>query len=155
MLTDNRWQREQELMRSVFPEFTPFQEHDGFGFKGCLRGKTTGARYHVTLKADRKTYPQLPPCVHMNPRLGLCWIGFERGRKLCMEREWRPARSTFANTLLAVVRYVHEFDGTPQPVNPGESLFGANFAGAAGPFERGADRHFGRGARGLWTPGRS
>lgn len=30
-----------------------------------------------------------------------------------MEREWRPARSTFANTLLALIKYLGEHD--PQP----------------------------------------
>lgn len=45
----------------------------------------------------------------MNPRIGIHWIG-GMDRRLCMEREWRPARSTFANTLLAVIRYVDQHD---------------------------------------------
>jgi hypothetical protein len=126
MLTDSRWQREQELMQSVFPEFTPFNDSGGFGFKGHLRGERSGTRYRVILKADEKTYPQSPPNVLMDPQLGMCWIGLERGRKLCMEREWRPARSTFANTLLAVIRYVHEFDSEPQAIPTPGRVLGAN-----------------------------
>jgi hypothetical protein len=126
MLTDSRWQREQELMQSVFPEFTSFTDGDGFGFKGCLRGEKSGTRYRVILKADQKTYPQYPPNVLIDPQLGMCWIGLAQGRKLCMEREWRPARSTFANTVLAVIRYVHEFDGEPQGISPSGCLFRAN-----------------------------
>lgn len=115
MLTENRWQKEQELMRSVFPEFIPFSENDGFGFAGCLKGHKSGIVYHVTIEAAHTTYPQCPPSVFMEPRIGTCWIGTEGHRKLCMDREWRPARSTFANTLLAVIRYLDEFDREPGP----------------------------------------
>jgi carbon-monoxide dehydrogenase catalytic subunit len=38
MLTDIRWEKEQELMRSVFPEFTPFINGRRFGFEGRIKG---------------------------------------------------------------------------------------------------------------------
>jgi len=113
MLTETRWQKEQELMRSVFPEFTPFTKSSRFGFEGDLKGPKSGSVYHVILEADQEAYPQCPPNVFMDPRIGMCWIGTEDRRKLCMQKEWRPGRSTFANTLLAVIRYLDEFD--PQP----------------------------------------
>jgi len=89
MLTEARWQKEQELMRSAFPEFAPFMQNSKFGFEGHLKS------------------------VFMNPRLGMCWIGADDRRRLCMQKEWRPARSTFANTLLGVIRFLDEFDPAP------------------------------------------
>ena len=118
MLTESRWQKEQELMRSVFPEFLPFTGKDGFGFDGWLRGGRSGTRYRVVLRAHQKTYPQVPPGVFMDPHIGACWIRTEDGKRLCMDRNWQPARSTFANTLLAVIRYLHEFDSNPEPGVP-------------------------------------
>jgi hypothetical protein len=110
MLTETRWRKEQELMRSVFPEFAPFHGVKAFGFEGYLRGHRSGNRYHIILQSDETAYPQCPPSVFMNPRIGMYWIGAEDRRQLCMQKEWRPARSTFANTLLGVIRYVDEFD---------------------------------------------
>lgn len=110
MLTEPRWLKEQELMRSVFPEFTPFRKPKGFGFEGYLKGHKSGHRYHIRLQADQTTYPQCPPAVFMHPRIGMYWIGAQNRRQLCMQKEWRPARSTFANTLLGVIRYLDEFD---------------------------------------------
>ncbi len=111
MLTDLRWRKEQELMRSVFPQFKPFTKRADFGFEGRLRGPKTGQVYNVLLKADQKTYPQLPPIVCMNPRIGNHWIDRNRRRALCVMRDWQSARSTFANTLLAVLRFLAEHDG--------------------------------------------
>ena len=113
MLTETRWQKEQELMHSTFPEFTPFTKSERFGFEGYLKGSKSGNPYRVTLEADQKSYPQCPPSVFMNPRIGMFWIGAEDRRRLCMQKEWRPARSTFANTLLAVIRFLDEFDPDP------------------------------------------
>jgi ubiquitin-protein ligase len=113
MLTETRWQKEQELMRSAFPDFLPFVENNRFGFEGYLRGSRSGNIYHVVLEGDEKAYPQCPPSVFMNPRLGLYWIGADDRRRLCMQKEWRPARSTFANTLLGVIRFLDEFDPAP------------------------------------------
>jgi len=113
MLTEARWQKEKELMQSVFPEFTPFTRVNGFGFEGYLKGSKSGCLYHITLEADQAAYPQCPPGVLMNPRIGNAWIGATDRRRLCVDREWRPARSTFANTLLAVIRYLDEFDPEP------------------------------------------
>jgi hypothetical protein len=112
MLTEIRWEKEQELMRSVFPEFQPFRREAGFGFSGRLRGQKSGRTYRIVLEAAEASYPQIAPRVRMYPRLGIHWIG-DRERRLCMEREWRPARSTFANTLLAVIRYIDEHDEEP------------------------------------------
>lgn len=113
MLTETRWQKEQELMHSAFPEFTRFTKSDRFGFEGYLKGSRSGDLYHVILEADQENYPQCPPSVFMDPRIGLYWIGAGDRRKLCIEKEWRPARSTFANTLLAVIRFLDEFDPEP------------------------------------------
>jgi ubiquitin-protein ligase len=113
MLTELRWQKEQELMRSVFPEFRPFARGTSFGFEGYLKGARSGQVYGVTLAADQTTYPQAPPTVGMQPRIGIHWFGEGERRRLCMDREWRPARSTFANTLLALIRYIDEQDPRP------------------------------------------
>ena len=110
MLTEARWQKEQELMRGVFPNFQPFTDGATFGFRGALRGPQSGLCYRVVLQAGTETYPQYPPEVYMHPRIGVCWIGPGEDRRLCMEKEWQPARSTFANTLLAVIRYLDEND---------------------------------------------
>jgi ubiquitin-protein ligase len=115
MLTETRWSKEQELMQSVFPEFTPFLRDGVFGFEGCLKGRRSGLVYRVVLEADQAGYPQYPPSVSMNPRIGSFWIGAPDRRRLCMDRQWRPAKSTFANTLLAVIRYLDEFDPEPHP----------------------------------------
>ena len=117
MLTEVRWQREQELMQSVFPGFKPFARGAHFGFEGYLRGARSGRCYQLVLEADHQAYPQSPPSVRMNPRIGIHWIG-DRDRRLCMEREWRPARSTFANTMLAVIRYLDEHDPEPGSAEP-------------------------------------
>jgi len=113
MLTEDRWQKEQELMRSTFPEFAPFMQNSKFGFEGQLKGSKSGQIYRVVLEAEQKAYPQCPPSVFMNPRLGMYWIGADDRRRLCMQKEWRPARSTFANTLLGVIRFLDEFDPAP------------------------------------------
>jgi ubiquitin-protein ligase len=111
MLTDVRWQKEQELMQDVFPQFKPFAEHASFGFEGYLKGPRSGRLYRVVLEADRTTYPQCPPNVRMKPKIGDHWIENRGRRALCVMRSWQPARSTFANTLLAVIRYLDEHDG--------------------------------------------
>ncbi|HUB34186.1 MAG TPA: hypothetical protein VMA31_14190 [Bryobacteraceae bacterium] len=113
MLTETRWQKEQELIREIFPEFRPFTSGSRFGFEGYLRGPRSGTVYRVTMEGEQSAYPQWPPRVDIEPRIGIHWIGDGDRRRLCMEREWRPARSTFANTLLAVLRYLNEED--PQP----------------------------------------
>lgn len=40
MLTVLRWQKEQELMQSVFPGFKPFVRGAVFGFHGRLKGSS-------------------------------------------------------------------------------------------------------------------
>lgn len=111
MLTEVRWQKEQELMRSVFPQFKAFLNHPDFGFEGYLKGPKSGRLYRVVLQADSASYPQSPPNVGMSPRVGEHWIDHRGRRALCMTRNWQPARSTFANTLLALVKYLGEHDG--------------------------------------------
>lgn len=75
MLTEARWQKEQELMESVFPEFRPFRRPSIFGFKGRLLGPRSGFSYRVMIEGDPAAYPQCPPSVYMHPRIGVCWIG--------------------------------------------------------------------------------
>ena len=118
MLTEARWQKERELMQSTFPEFEPFTRDASFGFEGHLKGARSGRCYRVILEAEQDKYPQVPPNVFMDPRIGVFWIGPEDHRRLCMQKEWRPARSTFANTLLGVVRFLDEFDRAPDPSPP-------------------------------------
>ena len=50
MLTDSRWQKEQELMRGTFPEFAPFMTKSRFGFEGYIRGCKSGRVYRVVLE---------------------------------------------------------------------------------------------------------
>jgi ubiquitin-protein ligase len=121
MLTEARWQEEQELMRSTFPEFAPFKQNSRFGFEGYLRGSKSGKVYRVVLEGEEKSYPQCPPSVFMNPRIGMYWLGADDRRRLCMQKEWRPARSTFANTLLGVIRFLDEFDPAPGSPPQGDS----------------------------------
>jgi hypothetical protein len=111
MLTEARWQKEQELMQSVFPQFKPFTRHTEFGFEGFLKGPRSGRLYRVILEADQATYPQWPPNVCMDPKVGDHWVEHRGSRALCVVRDWQAARSTFANTILAVVKYLHEHDG--------------------------------------------
>lgn len=111
MLTEARWQKEQQLMQSVFPQFRPFTKGSSFGFEGYVTGARSGQRYHVVLEGDETTYPQSAPNVLMTPRVGEHWVDHRSRRVLCVLREWQPARSTFANTLLAVFKYLDEHDG--------------------------------------------
>lgn len=139
MLTELRWHKERELMRSVFPQFQPYARcsvgglenqvdatfacgildlgtSPTFGFEGRLKGPKTGRVYRVVLEAEPNTYPQCPPNVYLDPMVGHCWIGVSSRRTLCVTRSWRPAQSTFANTLLVVVKYLEEHDGQPDAV---------------------------------------
>jgi ubiquitin-protein ligase len=138
MLTETRWQKEQELIATVFPEFRPFTSGFRFGFEGYLRGPRSGTIYHVIMEAERSAYPQWPPRIDIRPRIGIHWIGDGERRRLCLEREWRPARSTFANTLLAVVRYLSEHDPPP----------GGTLESEARPADGGAERNPGGD---IWT----
>ncbi len=115
MLTEPRWEKEQQLMQSVFPEFAAFTRDSRFGFQGYLKGQRSGRLYRVVLEADRSTYPQYPPDVHMDPKLGHHWYGAGEQR-LCVVRDWHAAKSTFANTLLAAIKYLHEHDGELEPI---------------------------------------
>ena len=111
MLTEVRWQKEQELMQSVFPQFKAFTQESCFGFEGRLKGQRSGRFYHVVLEGRQASYPQCAPSVRMTPSVGPYWIGEGERQKLCVIREWQPARSTFANTLLVVVKFLDENDG--------------------------------------------
>jgi len=111
MLTELRWEKEQALMRGVFPDFQAFNRDSCFGFQGCLKGKKSGRVYQVVLEAEQATYPQYAPHVRMEPNLGHYWIGEGLARRLCVTRDWQPARSTFANTLLVAIKFLEELDG--------------------------------------------
>jgi hypothetical protein len=119
MLTEDRWRREQELMRQNFPQFAPFAAPPWFGFQGHLIGSRSGRRYEVVLEGDERKYPQYKPAVYLNPQIGSHWVAPEHygwsGRphmsQLCLESlDWKPARSSFANMLLRVIKYLEEFD---------------------------------------------
>jgi hypothetical protein len=109
MLTDLRWEKEQELMRSVFPEFEPFLDARNFGFRGWLKGKNSQTLYRVIVEGSRDSYPQIPPRVKIEPPVGPNWANYPE-RVLCVAQTWLPARSTFANRLLVVIRYLDEVD---------------------------------------------
>ncbi|MFB3826710.1 MAG: hypothetical protein ACE15B_08065 [Bryobacteraceae bacterium] len=111
MLTETRWCKEQELMKSVFPQFKPYTQDSEFGFEGYLKGPRSGRMYRVLLRAEQLTYPQFPPSVCVEPRIGEHWVERRGWRALCAIRNWQPARSTFANTLLVLIRYLDEHDG--------------------------------------------
>ena len=141
MLTELRWRKERELMQDVFPQFKPYsrravtgfesevgflseweRDESGrrsvFGFEGCLKGSKTGRSYRVVMEAEPEAYPQCPPNVTIDPAVGSCWIGASDRRNLCVTRTWQPAQSTFANTLLVVIKYLEEHDGQPD-IAPG------------------------------------
>lgn len=98
-------------MQDVFPQFKPFANNHGFGFEGQLAGPRSGQLYQVRIEADETTYPQWPPNVSMAPKVGDHWVEHRGKRVLCAVRDWQPARCSFANTVLMVVRYLHEHDG--------------------------------------------
>ncbi len=110
MLTEARWRREQELMRSVFPEFQPFLLSPRFGFEGRLTGPRSQRVYRVILEGNEKTYPQYPPDIRMDPEIEHHWIRDAAKARLCVAQNWAPSRSTFANRLLVALRYLREFD---------------------------------------------
>jgi hypothetical protein len=119
MLTEDRWQMERKLMQNNFPQFVPFAEPPWFGFQGYLIGRKTGRRYEVVIEGDERKYPHFKPAVYLNPQIGRHWINPEHygwsGRpqrlQLCLDSlDWKPARSSFANMLLRVIKYVEEFD---------------------------------------------
>lgn len=118
-LTLIRWQKERELMRYTFPEFTPFAEPPWFGFQGFLIGSRTGRRYEVVIEGHESKYPQFKPAVYMNPQTGSHWVmpeyygwsGRPQRPQLCLDSlDWKPARSTFANMLLRVIGYLEQYD---------------------------------------------
>jgi len=61
MLTEIRWQKEQELMQSVFPEFKGFKRGSLFGFDGYVKSQKSGNSYHVILEADETTRCTVSP----------------------------------------------------------------------------------------------
>jgi ubiquitin-protein ligase len=98
-------------MQGVFPNFKPFAKDHRFGFSGYLAGPRSGQLYQVRIEADEMTYPQWPPNVSMSPMVGDNWVEHRGQRVLCAVRDWQAARSTFANTVLVVIRYLNEHDG--------------------------------------------
>jgi hypothetical protein len=100
-------------MDDVFPEFTPYSMNGTIGFRGKLRGPRTGGIYDVTIQASVAQYPHVSPAVYITPRPEHHhWVPDGKGGgKLCVQRTWIPAKSTFANTLLVAAKYIAEFDG--------------------------------------------
>ncbi len=106
-------------MRESFPQFKPFAEPPWFGFQGYLIGRKSGKRYEVVMEGDERKYPHYKPAAYLNPRIGWHWVtpghygwsGRPRLPQLCLDSlDWKPARSSFANMLLRVIKYVEEFD---------------------------------------------
>lgn len=112
MITESRWGVECELMANVFPEFTPYSRRGVIGFRGKLQGPRTGQLYEVVIQATIVTYPEEQPAVYIDPHPEPHhWLQDGKGgQKLCVQRTWKPAKSTFANTLLVTVRYIRDFD---------------------------------------------
>jgi len=109
MLNVQRWRKEKELMAGAFPQFRPFADPPWFGFQGHLLGRLR--RYEVVLESREDAYPETPPSVYMNPQVGSHWRISAYGRptpELCVIKDWIASHSTFANTLLAVVKYLEE-----------------------------------------------
>jgi hypothetical protein len=107
-------------MEQHLPEFEWFAEPPRFGFQGYLKGERTRRLYEVVLETYENEYPSVAPVVFMNPRVGSYWYngngihGVDRYYQdpiLCVIKAWNPALSSFANTLLAVIKYLHEWDG--------------------------------------------
>jgi hypothetical protein len=114
MVTRPRWVAECDLIANVFPEFAPYSANGMIGFHGKLQGPQTGRIYVVTMQASTALYPQVQPAVYITPRPeSHHWEpDGNGGDKLCVVRTWKPAMSTFANTLLVTAKYIAEFDGS-------------------------------------------
>ena len=111
MLTEIRWQREVELMQENFPAFSWFAEAPWFGFQGRLKGPRSGRLYEVVLEGREDLYPETYPSTYIDPSIGGNWRANRNGRsqsELCVVKTWLPSRSTFANTLLDVIKYLEE-----------------------------------------------
>lgn len=105
MLSQVRWQAEQQLMQRAFGEgFTPFVDEKFAGFFGHLRG-SRGQVYEVEIRAKIKNYPQSAPKVFIRPRVGsnYLWDG-----SLCVNHPWQPARGSFAQQILYAAAYIKE-----------------------------------------------
>ena len=116
-MTENRWIAEIEFVKQHFPNFTPFTTRSGYvGFAGTLKGKRR--QYQVVIKVPANAYPAEEPRTYMDPKPETHhWIPQNDtpmdSRHLCYQREgkkWNPAKSTFANCILIVVRYINAFD---------------------------------------------
>jgi hypothetical protein len=125
MISEARWKKEMEIMRSRYPWITPFETVSGFiGFCGYLRGPRSKRLFEVLIKIPARMYPEREPPVYIEPKLTtqwwrvddvnqrpegrLCYHRMERGKPV--ETHWDPAHNTFANVLGFAIQYLQEFD---------------------------------------------
>lgn len=113
-MTEKRWLAEIALVEENLPQFTPFvTRNEQVGFAGTLKGSRTGRVYQILIKARAADYPAQEPRTYIEPKPEPHhWIRASGEPYLCYQREkqWNPARSTFANCILIAVRYIHAFD---------------------------------------------
>lgn len=110
MLIRRRWEREKELMRYHFPNFMPFADPPWFGFQGTLY--KNGREFKVVIESREDRYPEWPPSVYMEPRIGPRWRTSLYQRpdpELCVNRDWSPALSSFNSTTFLALGYLHEY----------------------------------------------
>jgi hypothetical protein len=102
-----RWLAEIDLVQQNFPWFTPFELPSGFvGFAGMIRN------CQVVIKVPANKYPAEEPKTYIDPKPEEHhWIRSSGEPYLCYQRnkQWDPARSTFANCILIAVRYINDF----------------------------------------------
>jgi ubiquitin-protein ligase len=104
-----RWEAEVRLMHNTFPAFQPFVSEglltDIIGFEGPLES-ARGKVYTVRIKVRGSKYPAAAPKIYISPRIGPNW--YPDG-SLCVNRQWRPERDTFAQQVLYAAHYVQRF----------------------------------------------
>jgi len=95
-------------MARNFRQFVAFSRDGLIGFAGKLRGKRTGRIYEVRIQVPAHGFPAQKPAVYMNPHPeSHHWL---RDGSLCVESLWVPGKTTFANTVLVVAKYIEDFD---------------------------------------------
>ena len=98
-------------MEKYFPEFKVFIRPPKFGFQGMFTVRAGRVRmivYEIVIEADENTYPSAPPAIYINPPIHRDFGNMLFDGQLCKQKNWNPARSTFANTVLDVIKYLKE-----------------------------------------------
>jgi hypothetical protein len=99
-LSVDRWRRERREVEARFSLFRFFAEPLFFGFRGVVA--RSGFAYNVTVAAEMDMYPALQPWVFVTPPVA----GANTDGKLRIDASWRPATSTFADVIEAVITHV-------------------------------------------------